>query len=142
MLPVKSNQFRPEYESIIYSTGRLHRDLTLKTYLCSITTMVSADKQKGEPRLTLQSMKVLQAFINKHGAQISGADIQLLTGLSSGTLYPILFRFEQAGWLSSRWEQVNPSEVGRPRRRLYRILPTGISKATEVLGMFAQGVPA
>ena len=122
--------------------GRLHSDLTLAIYLCRITTMVSAEKQKGEPRLTLQGMRVLQVFINKHDAQISGADIQLLTGLSSGTLYPILFRFEQAGWLSSRWEQVDPSEVGRPRRRLYRILPTGISKATEVLGMFAQGVPA
>jgi DNA-binding MarR family transcriptional regulator len=104
--------------------------------------MVAKKENNREPRLTLQGMKVLQAFVDNHDADTAGADIQRLTGLSSGTLYPILFRFEQAGWLSSKWEQVDPSKVGRPRRRLYRILSTGLAKANEVLGMFAPGVPA
>lgn len=76
------------------------------------------------------------------GTEISGADIQHTTGLSSGTLYPILLRLEQAGWLSSRWEQVNPAEVGRPRRRFYLITPTGLAKSSEVFDMFAEGAPA
>jgi len=47
------------------------------------------------------------------------------TGLSSGTLYPILMRLDEAGWLESRWEKVDPARVGRPRRRLYRITALG-----------------
>lgn len=101
--------------------------------------MPTKNKNKREPRLTLQGMKVLQAFVNNSHSEISGADIQRLTGLSSGTMYPILLRFEEAGWLSSRWEEINPTEVGRPRRRLYRILPTGLAKSSEVFDMFAQG---
>jgi DNA-binding PadR family transcriptional regulator len=116
--------------------------LTIDVDLCRLTTEVDEMKNKKEPRLTLQGMKVLRTFVDSHDADIAGADIQRLTGLSSGTLYPLLFRFEQAGWLSSRWEQVDPSEVGRPRRRLYRIVPNGLAKANEVLGMFTQGVLA
>ena len=104
--------------------------------------MVPIDNNKSEPRLTFQGMKVLHTFVDNLYSEIAGADIQRLTGLSSGTIYPILLRFEQAGWLSSRWEQVNPSEAGRPRRRLYRILPTGLAKSSEVFGMFTQGETA
>jgi len=127
--------------------GELHikyakLSLTYKVYLCRITTMVYIEQNKHEPRLTLQGMKVLQAFVDNPSIEISGADIQRLTGLFSGTLYPILLRFENAGWLNSRWEQVEPSKVGRPRRRLYRILSTGLAKANEVFDMFAHGVLA
>jgi PadR family transcriptional regulator len=34
-------------------------------------------------------------------------------------VHPILARLERAGWLSSRWEAVNPHREGRPRRRYY-----------------------
>ena len=41
--------------------------------------------------------------------------------LGHGTLYKALGRLEDQGLLESRWEDVDPSEVGRPRRRLYRV---------------------
>ena len=41
--------------------------------------------------------------------------------MGSGTLYPLLARLEAAGWFTSEWEDVDPSEVGRPRRRLYKL---------------------
>ena len=62
--------------------------------------------------------------------------------LASGTLYPILLRLESAGWLASRWESVDPSEAGRPRRRLYRITPGGLRRASEAFATFGRGVPA
>ncbi|ARO89100.1 transcriptional regulator [Nitrosospira lacus] len=62
---------------------------------------------------------------------LSGADIRMVTGLSSGTLYPILMRFEDAGWLTSRWEDVEPSNVGRPRKRFYKITARGQVKTIE-----------
>jgi DNA-binding PadR family transcriptional regulator len=60
---------------------------------------------------------------------ISGADIARVTDLASGTLYPILLRLELAGWLESNWEDGDPRELGRPRRRLYWMTGVGFRKA-------------
>lgn len=89
-----------------------------------------------EPRLSLQGLKVLQVFCASPSENISGTDIRKAIGLSSGTLYPILLRFEEAGWLRSKWENVDPSEAGRPRKRLYRISSSGLARASEVLTSF------
>jgi DNA-binding PadR family transcriptional regulator len=76
--------------------------------------------------------------------EVSGADIMDSIGLASGTLYPILMRLEEAKWLRSRLEDVDPVKVGRPRRRLYRITPNGVARANELRaeilgGSFAYG---
>ena len=76
-------------------------------------------------RLTHQSLKILKAFLEGFGEQLSGAEIMRLTGLSSGTTYPILLRFESAGLLESRWEEADPSSLGRPRQRLYSVTALG-----------------
>jgi PadR family transcriptional regulator, regulatory protein PadR len=60
---------------------------------------------------------------------LSGADLAKVTGLASGTIYPILFRLEKSGWLQSEWEDVVPTEVKRPRRRLYRMTAVGSTSA-------------
>lgn len=86
-----------------------------------------------EPRLSLPGLKVLQAFATSPSESLAGTDIRKATSLSSGTLYPILLRFEECGWLKSKWENVDPSEAGRPRKRLYRISGSGLAKASEVL---------
>ena len=48
-----------------------------------------------------------------------------LTGLASGSLYPILAVFENAGFLKGDWEDKDPRDVGRPRRRLYHLTAAG-----------------
>lgn len=53
--------------------------------------------------------------------------------LKSGTIYPLLVRLEKAGWLESRWEEIDPSEEGRPRRRLYRLTGQGEQVANRAL---------
>ena len=73
---------------------------------------------------------------------IAGADVQKRCAISSGTLYPILLRLESAGWFVSRWESIDPSSAGRPRRRLYRLTPNGLTRASEVFASFGRGVPA
>lgn len=81
------------------------------------------------PRITGPTLKVLGQFMSRPIDAISGSEITRATGLASGTLYPILFRLERLGWLESEWEEVAPSEVKRPRRRLYRMTATGESSA-------------
>lgn len=92
-----------------------------------------------EPRLTLSSMKVLELFSRRYPEQLSGAEVRKSTGLATGTLYPILLRFEDCGWLTSKWESVDPSELGRPRRRYYRLTGAGQRAASGVSDLFKQG---
>lgn len=97
-------------------------------------------KQERDVRMSLQTMKVLEAFLEDPAAELAGADVQKRSGIASGTLYPILLRLETAGWFVSRWEAVDPTSVGRPRRRLYRLTPGGLTRASEVFASFGRGV--
>jgi PadR family transcriptional regulator PadR len=63
-----------------------------------------------------------------HG-ELSGAELREVTKLQTGTLYPILMRLEQAGWLESRWEVEDPHSLGRPRRRYYQVTAAGARQA-------------
>lgn len=82
-----------------------------------------------KPRLTAQTLKVLAILMSRTQDEISGAEIARSTKLSSGTLYPILLRLEQAGWVESRWEDGDPRELGRPRRRFYQATGVGMKEA-------------
>ncbi|MDB2439834.1 PadR family transcriptional regulator [Hellea sp.] len=53
------------------------------------------------------------------------------TGLKSGTLYPILMRLKDRGFLTSNWEE--PQILGRPPRQSYELTPNGRAYANEVL---------
>lgn len=85
------------------------------------------------PRLSTQTLKVLGALVSHPGDELSGAEIAKRTKLASGTLYPILFRLEEAGWLDSRWEIEDPAMLRRPRRRFYRITAEGAKNVREVV---------
>lgn len=87
----------------------------------------------NEPRLTHQTIKVLGALVSGHLRELSGADIAKLTKLPSGTLYPILYRLEQFGWVASNWEAGDPAILGRPRRRYYRVTALGAKKIKAVV---------
>lgn len=44
--------------------------------------------------------------------------------LKEGTLYPALYRLEQAGLVAARWESGNETRRG-PRRRIYQLTTKG-----------------
>jgi DNA-binding PadR family transcriptional regulator len=81
----------------------------------------------GEKNVQLsgRALAVLRFLLDSRSQGQSGADITKGTRTGSGTLYPMLARFEAAGWATSRWEEVDPSEVARPRRRLYWLTAEG-----------------
>ncbi len=97
-------------------------------------------KQDRSVRMSLQTLRTLEAFLENPTDELSGSDVQKRSGLASGTLHPILLRLESAGWFVSRWEAVDPASVGRPRRRLYRLTPSGLARASEVFASFGRGV--
>lgn len=85
------------------------------------------------PRMTQTTQAVLRAMLEDPSKDMYGLEICVATGLPSGTVHPILARFESLGWLDSAWEQVDPREEGRPRRRYYRLNTNGVSLARDAL---------
>src|SRR4051795_4117577 len=83
----------------------------------------------SDVRLSGPTLKVLKLLLGAPHQARSGTEIARAAGLGSGTLYPLLARLEAAGWCESEWEAVNPSEVGRPRRRLYTMTGAGQTRA-------------
>ncbi len=76
-------------------------------------------------RITYPAACVLQALAN---GKVFGLDIVEHTGLASGTVYPMLRRFERAGFVDSTWE--TPEEAfghRRPQRRNYQLTEEGRS---------------
>ena len=84
--------------------------------------------------MTLQTQLVLGAMLAEPAAERYGLQLCAETGLPSGTIYPIVARLEQLGWVDSRWE--DPGEhiaEGRPRRRYYRLTEDGAALASAAL---------
>ncbi len=77
-------------------------------------------------------LRVLAVFVRniveqpQRGAnELCGADLTRITGLGSGSIYPILEALEGNGFLTSHWEILPPEQLGRPQRRLYAITAKG-----------------
>jgi PadR family transcriptional regulator PadR len=75
--------------------------------------------------MTDTTFRVLGALLSSPAEELSGAEIARIAKIASGTLYPILFRLEEAKWVESRWEVGEPRLLGRPRRRYYRVTALG-----------------
>ena len=89
--------------------------------------------------MTLQVQLVLGAMLADPGAERYGLQLCEETGLRSGTIYPIVARLEQLGWVESSWE--DPAQhvaEGRPRRRYYRLTGEGEFQAREALARVRQ----
>lgn len=75
-------------------------------------------------RLTMPTRLVLDLLLGAdHDDPPWGYRITEKTDLGPGTVYPILERLEQAGWITGEWEDGTPE--GRPRRRFYSISGAG-----------------
>ncbi|MET7327724.1 helix-turn-helix transcriptional regulator [Nonomuraea sp. NPDC005650] len=84
--------------------------------------------------MTTPTLAVIRALLSEPGGERYGLELCELASLPSGTVYPILARLEQIGWVASRWEDPDPHVTqGRPRRRYYRITPDGAEPAREAV---------
>ena len=81
--------------------------------------------------MSSQTVVVLQALKGNSRTWSYGYELSKVTGLKSGTLYPILGRLHDEGWLENKWEQ--SSEQGRPPRHLYRLTAVGSSAARRAM---------
>jgi PadR family transcriptional regulator, regulatory protein PadR len=71
--------------------------------------------------ITPKMAKVLKVFLEDPSKSRYGFELMRRTGLSSGTVYLMLARMEEAGLLTSGKEDIDPRSEGRPARRCYTI---------------------
>jgi PadR family transcriptional regulator PadR len=91
-----------------------------------------------EFRFTRDVAVLTRVFLDDVHQSRYGYELMKLTGFPSGKLYPILARLQRAGWLLREREDVDPSVVGRPARRLYRLSPQGAQAARQELAELQQ----
>jgi DNA-binding HxlR family transcriptional regulator len=96
--------------------GTAHVGLTVALYICRPCYM------KG-PRLSPQTLRVLERFVEHPTAWLYGYELSRETGLKSGTLYPILMRLAEHSLLETKWVM---TEEGVPPRHTYRLTPKGM----------------
>jgi DNA-binding PadR family transcriptional regulator len=75
--------------------------------------------------LSNHARAVLAALLDAGTGWSYGYELASLTGIKSGTLYPLLIRLEGQGYLEAEWRQ--PATNGRPPRHAYR--PTAAGRA-------------
>lgn len=90
--------------------------------------LFKSSQQRGYERF----LKVLEVFANNPDDWYTGADICNKTKLVSGTVYPLLIRMEQRGWLTSKWK-ADLKYLEPPTRCFYRITRGGAGRGKRML---------
>jgi PadR family transcriptional regulator PadR len=80
-------------------------------------------------RITAPTVDVLTALLESDGP-VWGLLVVKETERPTGTVYPILERLEERGWIESSWDD-DPDHRG-PRRRLYAFTPDGRAAAQDL----------
>ena len=78
-----------------------------------------------------QTLLVFQSLLETPTSWKHGYELSQLTDLKSGTLYPLLMRLSEQGFLEDRWEESDIA--GRPPRHAYRLTSQGRAFAREAL---------
>jgi PadR family transcriptional regulator, regulatory protein PadR len=99
-------------------------------------------KRVDDLAITPKMAKVLKIFLEDPTQPRYGFEIMRLTGLASGSLYPMLARLERAGWLTRGKENIDPHTEGRPPRLHYTITTAAATAAyRELADLSAQYRP-
>lgn len=115
-----------------------------KLYIARRSESTYAEKSCYSVGMRLLSPKaalILSAFVNAPTVPRYGYELMRETGIKSGSLYPILGRFESLGWIQGR---VEPTESGRPPRRVYELDVGVLREVQAALDRYleAKSVPA
>ena len=86
-----------------------------------------------KPNSSPQTRELLVVMLRRPRTWQYGYELSKETGLTSGTLYPLLMRLSDQGFLESRWQE--PERPGKPPRHGYRLTSEGLTFARAIAGM-------
>ena len=92
--------------------------------------------------MTAHVLAVLRALAAVPGREMYGLEIIRASALPAGTVYPLLGRTENAGWVAARDEDISPQAEGHFRDRYYRITPAGAEAVREAMARDAERLAA
>src|SRR6185503_20406760 len=93
--------------------------------------VVKIGMRKPPPPLAFGQIAILHAIA---AGNRFGFDIMDATGLTSGTVYPTLDRFESLGYVTSHWEDARTARRDkRPPRRYFDLTAAGATALAEAL---------
>ena len=95
--------------------------------------MSETARVEADFRITVSFLKLFSIFIVHLSDEFTGEDICRRTEMQSGTVYPMLIKLEERGWLKARWENINPHVEGRPKRHYYGITKRGLKCGIKIL---------
>ena len=95
------------------------QSLTAQIYICRLQVM----------RLTAQTLLVLAALLEDPSEWRHGYELSRETALKSGSLYPILIRLTDNGWLEGKWRHAE----GEKPRHMYRLTALGQRSARQAV---------
>ena len=90
--------------------------------------------------LSNHARALLAALLAARSRWSHGYELTTLTGIRSGTLYPLLIRLEAGGFLEAEWQQ--PVAGGRPPRHAYRLTAAGQRLARAETAALGEAAPA
>ena len=76
-----------------------------------------------------QTLNLLRCLMDQPRKWHHGYELSKATDLLSGTLYPILMRMSDRGFLEHKW--LPSPEDGRPPRHVYRLTAAGVAHAKQ-----------
>ena len=89
--------------------------------MTQISRVLDRELKKGSAELLILSLVEARA---RHGYEISKLIEQRSDGrvrFKVASLYPLLYRLEERGWIAGKWVE----KAGERRRRFYRLTPEG-----------------
>lgn len=103
--------------------------------------------------MTTHTQELLQVLLGRRTEEgrrhevltrgLYGLELSRITRLPNGTLFPVLERLRQAGWVERYWEQDEVAEAeGRPRRRYFKLSEKGAQEAPLALAAAMAKAPA
>lgn len=88
-------------------------------------------------RIHMSTALVLRAMLDAPKTPRYGFELMQMTGLASGTMYPIMTRLQAEGLVTSELEDIDPRQEERPRRRYYQLTQEGTEFAVRELERIA-----
>lgn len=116
------------------SVPRLPSMQVSNTPLCRLCTVGRVQELDITPKMA----RVLKVFLEDPGQPRYGYELMKVTGMPSGSLYPMLAKFEEAGWLTRGKENIDPRAAGRPPRMHYTITGAAVSAARVQLAALSE----
>lgn len=82
---------------------------------------------KRRRALSVHAQTILVMLLEARSRWSHGYELAQGANIKSGTLYPLLIRLAEQGYLEAEWQA--PAQAGRPPRHAYRLTSAGVQLA-------------